>query len=120
VLDSTTVQNFKSNPDLHFRAQSNLNAATSKLHTLNGNLALAKSYNSVRDGGAVFLNSNTNVNRISDKVIVIDGKQASEKEMKRLSAFDIDRISVSSDADSIKKYGDKAKYGVVYIYTKKE
>jgi bla regulator protein BlaR1 len=61
----------------------------------------------------------TNVNRISDKLIVIDGKEANEIEMKKLSAFDIDRMSVSSDADTIKKYGDKAKYGVVYIYTKK-
>ena len=61
----------------------------------------------------------TDVNRISDKLIVIDGKEASETEMKKLSAFDIDRMSISSDADTIKKYGDKAKYGVVYIYTKK-
>ncbi|RYU91529.1 M56 family peptidase [Mucilaginibacter terrigena] len=57
--------------------------------------------------------------RISDKLIVIDGKVASESEMKKLSAFDIDRISTSTSADTVKKYGDKAKYGVVYIYTKK-
>jgi hypothetical protein len=60
-----------------------------------------------------------NVNRISDKLIVIDGKVASEKELKKLSAFDIDRMSTSNSADTVKKYGDKAKYGVVYIYTKK-
>lgn len=60
-----------------------------------------------------------NMDRISDKLIVIDGKIASEKELKKLSAFDIDRMSTSNSADTVKKYGDKAKYGVVYIYTKK-
>ncbi|RFZ84375.1 M56 family peptidase [Mucilaginibacter terrenus] len=59
------------------------------------------------------------VNRISDKLIVIDGKEASENDLKKLTAFDIDRMNVSSDADTVKKYGEKAKYGVVYIYTKK-
>ena len=61
----------------------------------------------------------TPVNRISDKLIIIDGKEASEAALKKLSAFDIDRMSTASDAETIKKYGDKAKYGVVYIYTKK-
>jgi bla regulator protein BlaR1 len=60
-----------------------------------------------------------NMDRISDKLIVIDGKIASEKELKKLSAFDIDRMATSNSADTVKKYGDKAKYGVVYIYTKK-
>jgi hypothetical protein len=63
--------------------------------------------------------SEKNVSRISDKLIVIDGKEATEKDLKKLSAFDIDRMSTSSDADTVKKYGAKAKYGVVYIYTKK-
>ncbi|MGY4537255.1 bla regulator protein BlaR1 [Mucilaginibacter sp. UYNi724] len=59
------------------------------------------------------------MDRISDKLIVIDDKIASEKELKKLSAFDIDRMSTSNSTDTVKKYGDKAKYGVVYIYTKK-
>jgi len=67
----------------------------------------------------VYTTNSTNVNRISDKLIVIDGKVASEKELKKLSAYDIDRMSTSNSADTVKKYGDKAKYGVVYIYTKK-
>ncbi|RWY50920.1 M56 family metallopeptidase [Mucilaginibacter gilvus] len=68
--------------------------------------------------GNVFY-SDKNISRISDKLIVIDGKEATEKDLKKLSAFDIDRMSTSSDADTVKKYGAKAKYGVVYIYTKK-
>jgi bla regulator protein BlaR1 len=67
----------------------------------------------------VYTTNSTNVNRISDKLIVIDGKVASEKELKKLSAYDIDRMSTSNSTDTVKKYGDKAKYGVVYIYTKK-
>jgi bla regulator protein BlaR1 len=63
--------------------------------------------------------NNGSMDRISDKLIVIDGKIASEKELKKLSAFDIDRMSTTNSADTVKKYGDKAKYGVVYIYTKK-
>ncbi|OOQ61577.1 M56 family metallopeptidase [Mucilaginibacter pedocola] len=68
--------------------------------------------------GNVFY-ADKSVSRISDKLIIIDGKEASEKDLKKLSAFDIDRMSTASDADTVKKYGEKAKYGVVYIYTKK-
>lgn len=62
-----------------------------------------------------------NLNKISDKAIVIDGKLASEKEMQKLSAYDIDSIDVAriSSTETVKKYGDKAKNGVVYITTKK-
>jgi bla regulator protein BlaR1 len=67
----------------------------------------------------VYSINSANVDRISDKLIVIDGKVASEKELKKLSAFEIDRMSTSNSTDTVKKYGDKAKYGVVYIYTKK-
>ncbi|AMR33220.1 hypothetical protein A0256_18245 [Mucilaginibacter sp. PAMC 26640] len=63
--------------------------------------------------------STATVNRISDKLIIIDGKEATKKELKKLSAFDIDRMSTLLDIDTVKKYGSKAKYGVVYIYTKK-
>ena len=65
------------------------------------------------------ISPNSGVSRISDKLIIIDGKEATEKELKKISAFDIDRMDIQSNADTIKKYGDKAKYGVVYIYTKK-
>lgn len=68
--------------------------------------------------GNLFYNDK-NISRISDKLIIIDGKEATENDLKKLSAFDIDRMSTSSDADTVKKYGSKAKYGVVYIFTKK-
>ncbi|WP_454802265.1 M56 family metallopeptidase [Mucilaginibacter phyllosphaerae] len=76
--------------------------------------------NGYRSNANFVYNINT-TNRISDKLVVIDGKVASEKELKKLSAFDIDRMTTSNGAstDTLKKYGDKAKNGVVYIYTKK-
>lgn len=41
---------------------------------------------------------------MSDKLFIIDGKEASEKKaMKKLSAFDFDNINVSRDTDLIKK-----------------
>ncbi|MES2063291.1 MAG: M56 family metallopeptidase [Bacteroidota bacterium] len=55
----------------------------------------------------------------SDKVIVIDGKKASEKEMKKLPVYNIDRMSVMFEADSVKKYAEKGKNGVIFITTKK-
>jgi hypothetical protein len=58
---------------------------------------------------------------MSDKLFIIDGKEASGKiAMKKLSAFDFDNINVSRDTDLIKKYGDKAKNGVIFIYSKKD
>ncbi|MBD1391773.1 M56 family metallopeptidase [Mucilaginibacter glaciei] len=56
---------------------------------------------------------------MADKLYIIDGKEASEKAMKKLSAFDIDRINVSKNTNVVDKYGDKAKNGVIFIYTKK-
>ncbi|MFD0794425.1 M56 family metallopeptidase [Mucilaginibacter litoreus] len=99
---------------------------TDGLATKNGRVYV-NSYSIKKDQGAsatflakpenqFFIRSATD--RISDKVIVIDGKVASKEEMKKLSAFDIDRMSVTNFADTI-KYGEKAKNGVVYIYTKK-
>ncbi|MGF7077884.1 M56 family metallopeptidase [Mucilaginibacter sp. UYCu711] len=52
-------------------------------------------------------------------LIMIDGKEASEKEMKKLPVSEIEKISVNKDKDMLDKYGDKAKNGVLFITTKK-
>jgi bla regulator protein BlaR1 len=94
-------------------------ATLNKLYfSAEGNAALAKTYSETLIDGDVFL-TNKSVSRISDKMVVIDGKEATESDMKKISAFDIDRVEVRSDAATIKKHGAKAKKGVVYIYTKK-
>ena len=51
---------------------------------------------------------------------IIDGEEASEKEVKKLSPKDIATIDVSKGEASRKKYGKKAKNGVVEIITKKK
>jgi bla regulator protein BlaR1 len=52
-------------------------------------------------------------------LIMINGKEASEKEMKALPVSEIEKISVNKDKDMVDKYGDKAKNGVIFITTKK-
>jgi hypothetical protein len=58
------------------------------------------------------------VNYLSDKLILIDGKEASKEDMKKLRVADIKSISINNSAKATEKYGDKAKNGVVSITTK--
>ena len=55
-----------------------------------------------------------------DPLYIIDGKEASKKEVKKLSPKDIMTIDVSKGKAASKKYGKKAKDGVVEIITKKK
>lgn len=64
-------------------------------------------------------NNETNIEHLSAKMIMIDGKEATEKDLKKLSAAEIESMSVKSGDEITKKYGDKAKNGVVFITTKK-
>jgi hypothetical protein len=61
----------------------------------------------------------TNIEHLSTKMIMIDGKEATEHDLKKLSAADIESMSVKSGDEITQKYGDKAKNGVVFITTKK-
>jgi len=49
------------------------------------------------------------INYLSDKLILIDGKEASKEDMKKLRVADIKSISINNSADATAKYGDKAK-----------
>ena len=64
-------------------------------------------------------NHETNIDHLSQKMIMINGKEATERDLKKLSAADIESMSVKSGDEITKKYGDKAKNGVVFISTKK-
>ncbi len=55
----------------------------------------------------------------SDPIFYIDGKQATKEEFKALSKDEIEKIEVSKGKSALKKYGKKAKDGVVEITTKK-
>ncbi len=64
-------------------------------------------------------NHENNINNLSNKLIFIDGKEATARDMKKLSAANIESMSSQSGDEVIKKYGDKAKDGVLFITTKK-
>lgn len=61
-----------------------------------------------------------NLEGLSDKLIIIDGKESSLKQMKKISATDISSMSVLSDGAATNAYGDKGKNGVLIITTKKK
>ncbi|WP_298318371.1 M56 family metallopeptidase [uncultured Aquimarina sp.] len=54
-----------------------------------------------------------------DPLFFIDGKKASKKEVKKLKSEEIQSIDISKGKASVKKYGKKAKDGVINITTKK-
>ncbi|MGB5315075.1 MAG: M56 family peptidase, partial [Robiginitalea sp.] len=56
----------------------------------------------------------------SKPLIFIDGKKASEKEMKALNPDQIESINVFKGDKAIEKHGKKAGDGVIEITTKKE
>lgn len=53
-------------------------------------------------------------------LILIDGKEASSRGMKDLNPDDIDKMLVLKNDAAVKKYGDKAKQGVIMITLKKK
>ena len=55
-----------------------------------------------------------------DLYIVINGKESSKEEMEKLGNDKIEKIDVIKGDAATKKYGDKAKNGVIEITTKKE
>lgn len=66
------------------------------------------------------LDNETNISHLSSKLIMINGKEASERDLKKLSAADIESMSVRSGEEVVKQYGEKAKDGVLFIETKKK
>jgi bla regulator protein BlaR1 len=52
-------------------------------------------------------------------LIMIDGKEASEKDMKKIPVSEIENVSINKSKEMLDKYGDKAKNGVIFISTKK-
>lgn len=82
-----------------------------------GNSANIKSPN-IKFGFFKKRNEST-IENLSSKLIFIDGKEASARDMKKLSAADIKSMNVQSGDEVIKKYGDKAKEGVLFITTTK-
>jgi bla regulator protein BlaR1 len=62
-------------------------------------------------------NSKTTI--ISDRISIIDGKEATEKDLKKLPASNIEKITIKEGQGMVDKYGEKAKNGVIIYTTKK-
>ncbi|GAB3925622.1 M56 family metallopeptidase [Mucilaginibacter myungsuensis] len=54
----------------------------------------------------------------NDKLVIIDGKESKATDIKDLGIDHIDTIGNMPGSEGVKKYGDKAKNGVVFIKTK--
>jgi bla regulator protein BlaR1 len=63
--------------------------------------------------------SSVSINDLADKMVVIDGKTATEADLRKLSAFDIGRMVYKNDHETKELYGENAKNGVIFILTKK-
>ncbi len=66
------------------------------------------------DGGFFFIDTNGK----EKPLFIVDGKEASEKQVKKLLPKDVETVNVYKGKKSIAKYGKKAKNGVVEITTK--
>lgn len=78
------------------------------------------------DDEQVILNGNkqtkVRIHSTDDKtpLMILDGKEISNEEMNNIDPNTIDKVEVLKDETATKKYGDKGKYGVVLITTKKK
>jgi len=75
-------------------------------------------YNTRRGMPGTQKNSETSINDLAGKLVIVDGVEATDKDLK-VSAINIKSIAIKSGDEMIKKYGDKAKNGVVFITTTK-
>lgn len=55
----------------------------------------------------------------SNKLIIVDGKEATEKQLKKIALSDIKSMQTLQGRQAINKYGEKAKGGVLVVVTKK-
>lgn len=63
--------------------------------------------------------SKFSLDHIDDKLIIINGKTSTHSDLKKISAFDIDKVVFKNDSETKELYGDSAKNGIVFIVTKK-
>ncbi|HEY8928160.1 MAG TPA: M56 family metallopeptidase [Mucilaginibacter sp.] len=63
--------------------------------------------------------SKFSLDHIDDKLIVINGKTSTHSDLKKISAFDIDKVVFKNDEETKELYGDSARNGIVFIVTKK-
>lgn len=66
------------------------------------------------------INISSNSSDLFDTLWIIDGKEVSTKDFQHMDKDDIKNISVLKNKEAIKRYGEKAKNGVIVVETKKK
>ncbi|MDP9077563.1 MAG: M56 family metallopeptidase [Bacteroidota bacterium] len=90
-----------------------------KLYKANGNSS-GRTYSNFQTSYSYSNSPNHfSVDHIADKMIIINGKISTTADLKKISAFDIDKMVLKTDLETKELYGDKAKNGIVFIVTKK-
>ncbi|MBJ2176201.1 hypothetical protein JBL43_18260 [Aureibaculum sp. A20] len=94
------------------------------MNVLKNESAITK-YGEKGKNGVVEINTKSNNNSTisfqgKDPLIILDGKEISKKEMKKIASDNIKSMNVLKGKKAIKKYGDKGKNGVIEITLKKE
>jgi len=118
----TYSNNLKLDTALKGQSTITLSFDTGKMSRMNSSINGKLSYNTM--GNTVYAwsqNSNErfSLDHISDKMIIINGTIATEADLKKISAFDIDKVVFKNDPETKELYGDKAKKGIVFIVTRK-
>ncbi len=95
---------------------------TYRMDNIKGKPAMAYSLHNMTytPGPGLSFNTESTIDNFSNKLIIINGKEATQADLKKLSAFDIQRMVLKTDQETRELYGDRAKNGVVFILTKKK
>ncbi|MBB6130426.1 M56 family metallopeptidase [Mucilaginibacter lappiensis] len=128
-LTNTTVKTVSVSPS-HFTIHASLSVDTIDNSNVKANVIKVTSASNVSVNGRSTSSQNISVDNDKgmhvsfdkDKtpLIIVDGKEIPAVDMKNLNPNNIDSMSVLNDEASVKKYGSKAKDGVILITTKKK
>ena len=109
VIDTTIKANIKSNIKADIiRVSSVSNVSVNGKNTASQNISVDN------DKGM-----HISFDKDKTPLIIVDGKEVSAADMKNLNPNNIDSMTVLNNENGAKKYGDKAKDGVILISTKR-
>ncbi len=117
LIDTVYVQNFHTSP-LKTSTSEQGKPITVRGATLSS--VKVSPFTTYSYSGQSLSSSELSLSHLSDKLIIINGNVATQRDLKRISAFDIDRIVLKTDDETKELYGERAKNGVVFIVTKKK
>ena len=84
---------------------------------------VAKSYGEKgRKGVIVVTTKATSVTKVTDPLVIVDGKETSKEDFAKIKSEDIEHMTVlkAGSEAAIEKYGEKGSKGVIIVITKKD